>query len=142
MKMFVLFVAVWVVLFIAADATLSIAEELQEIHIPDTAAAEAYRLSQTKLHSMVATAYCLNGTTATGTQTREGVAAGKREWFGKTVRVYQNNGGEPGDLIGQYTIEDTGGKPIKTGSVIDIWMPTRDQCMAFGRKCVLVEVLD
>ena len=95
-----------------------------------------------EFHSMIATAYCLNGTTATGTQTREGVAASKREWFGKTARVYKNDGGAPGDLICEVVIEDTGGRPIRNGSVIDIWMPTRDQCMNFGRRLVLVEIVD
>lgn len=93
-------------------------------------------------HSMVATAYCLHGTTATGTQTREGVAAAKREWFGKTVNVYRNNAGEPGELIGTYTIEDTGGKAIRNGSVIDLWFPTYEAAINFGRKCVIVEILD
>ena len=127
------------ILYVAIGWTCALAEE---IHIPDTAAAEAYRKSQTEMHSMIATAYCLNGTTATGTQTRQGIAAGKREWFGKTVRVYWNDGGEAGSLIGEYVIEDTGGRPIRNGSVIDIWMPTREECMNFGRKCVLVEVVD
>lgn len=117
-------------------------EVVEEIHIPDTAAAEAYRKSQLDLHRMTATAYCLNGTTATGTQTRHGVAAGKREWFGKTVRVYHNNDGAPGDLIGEYVIEDTGGSPIRKGHVIDIWMSTRDECMNFGKRSVLVEIVD
>ena len=92
-------------------------------------------------HSMVATAYCLTGSTATGTTPRLGVAASRPAWFGRTVRVYTNNNGKPGKLIGTYTVEDTGGEPIQTGSVIDIWLPTEDECFQFGRKCVLVEVL-
>ena len=92
-------------------------------------------------HSMVATAYCLTGSTATGTTPRLGVAASRPAWFGRTVRVCTNNNGKPGKLIGTYTVEDTGGEPIQTGSVIDIWLPTEDECFQFGRKCVLVEVL-
>lgn len=94
-----------------------------------------------ELHSMIATAYCLTGSTAPGTTPRLGVAASKPSWFGKQVNVYSNNAGKPGKLIGTYTIEDTGGEPIRTGSVIDIWLPTEDECFQFGRKCVLVEVL-
>ena len=94
-----------------------------------------------RYHSMIATAYCLTGSTATGTTPRVGVAASKPSWFGKTVKVYTNNAGQPGKLIGTYTIEDTGGEPIRSGSVIDIWLPTEDECFQFGRKCVLVEVL-
>ena len=132
---FVVIAAMGMVVEVAACVT-------EDIHIPDTAAAEAYRKSQTEMHSMIATAYCLNGTTATGTQTRIGVAASKREWFGKTVRVYWNDGGQAGSMIGEYVIEDTGGKPIRNGSVIDIWMPTREECINFGRRCVLVELID
>ena len=94
-----------------------------------------------ELHSMIATAYCLTGSTATGTTPRLGVAASKPSWFGKQVKVYTNSNGQPGKLIGTYTIEDTGGEPIRTGSVIDIWLPTESECFEFGRKCVLVEVL-
>lgn len=137
-----LLLVVFVIVSVLAMVTEVAACVIEDIHIPDTAAAEAYRMSQIELHSMIATAYCLNGTTATGTQTRVGIAAGKREWFGKTVRVYWNDGGQAGSLIGEYVIEDTGGRPIRNGSVIDIWMPTRDECMQFGRRCVLVEVLD
>ena len=94
-----------------------------------------------ELYSMVATAYCLTGSTAMGTTPRLGVAASKPSWFGKQVNVYTNNNGQPGQLIGTYTIEDTGGAPIRNGSVIDIWLPTESECFEFGRKCVLVEVL-
>ena len=93
-------------------------------------------------HSMIATAYCLTGSTATGTTPRPGVAASKPEWFGKQVRVYANNGGQPGELIGTYTVEDTGGEPIRNGSVIDVWLPTEAECFALGRRCVLVEVIE
>ena len=92
--------------------------------------------------SMIATAYCLEGTTASGTQTRKGIAAGKREWLGKTANVYKNDNGSVGELIGSYIIEDTGGTPIRNGSVIDLWMPTRDECMNFGRKLVYVEIVE
>lgn len=91
-------------------------------------------------HSMIATAYCLTGSTATGTTPRAGIAASKREWFGKTVRVYKNQDGNIGELIGTYVIEDTGGKTIQNGSVIDIWLPTEEECKQFGRKTVYVVV--
>lgn len=95
-----------------------------------------------ELYSMVATAYCLTGSTATGTTPRPGVAASKPAWFGKTVRVYWNDGGKPGSLIGTYVVEDTGGAPIRNGSVIDVWLPTEEECFQFGRRCVLVEVIE
>lgn len=95
-----------------------------------------------RYHSMIATAYCLTGSTATGTTPRVGVAASKPSWFGKRVNVYQNDSGQPGVLIGTYTVEDTGGAPIRNGSVIDIWLPDEDTCFQFGRRCVIVEVID
>lgn len=91
-------------------------------------------------HSMIATAYCLTGLTATETQTRPGIAASKREWFGKTAKVYKNQDGNIGELIGTYVIEDTGGKAIRNGSVIDIWLPTKAECKQFGRKTVYVVI--
>lgn len=109
--------------------------------ITDSRVEKPKKEEHVELYSMVATAYCLTGSTSTGTTPRLGVAASKPSWFGKTVKVYTNNAGQPGKLIGTYTIEDTGGEPIRTGSVIDIWLPTEDECFEFGRKCVLVEVL-
>lgn len=92
-------------------------------------------------HEMIATAYCINGTTATGTQTRVGIAASKKEWFGKPAVVcLKGEDGNAGELLGTYIIEDTGGKPIQNGKVIDIWMPTRDECVEFGRKEVIVYI--
>lgn len=88
-----------------------------------------------------ATAYCINGETATGTQTREGIIAGHPDWYGKMVIVFEDIGGEPGEVIGIYVCEDTGGEPIRNGRVIDIWMPTDGECFAFGRRNVIVRVI-
>lgn len=126
---------------ITLNAIEAFAAEL-DANIKDTKAAEKHAQMNADYHSMIATAYCLNGTTATGTATREGIAASKLEWFGKTARVYWNDNGVPGELIGEYTIEDTGGTPIRNGSVIDIWLPTYEECVQFGRRLVLVEVED
>ena len=137
--MALLIVATLVFMF-ATDTILGLAREFEhgfesKIEKPEGKAQEH------KYHSMIATAYCLTGSTATGTTPRTGIAASKPAWFGKTVKVYWNDGGKPGSLIGTYTIEDTGGEPIRTGSVIDIWLPTESECFEFGRKCVLVEIL-
>lgn len=70
-----------------------------------------------------ATGYCLHGTTASGTKTRPGICAAKKEWLGKTVILYKRlPDGSVGDLIGIYEVQDTGGtKGLKNGTVIDIW---------------------
>lgn len=136
MKILVVITALVVFSFVF-DTVSGIASEFEE-HEQDASSRE----SMSAYRSMIATAYCLNGTTASGTQTRRGIAAGKREWFGKTAKVYWNDNGTVGELIGEYIIEDTGSTPIKNGSVIDIWMPTRDECMDFGRRLVYVEIVD
>lgn len=88
-------------------------------------------------YQMTATAYCIDGTTATGTHTRYGVVASKPEWFGRTVHIYHGD-----TFLGEYTIEDTGGHPIRSGKVIDIWLPTYDECMQFGEKSVTVYLME
>ena len=136
-----LIVVVMVFLFMSIDILDIMAREFEH-GITDSKVERPERKEpHGELHSMVATAYCLTGSTATGTTPRLGVAASRPAWFGKQVRVYTNNAGQPGKLIGTYTIEDTGGEPISTGSVIDIWLPTESECFEFGRKCVLVEIL-
>lgn len=140
MKSMALVVVVMVFLIFSIDLLDVMAREFEH-GITDSKVEKPKKEEHGELYSMVATAYCLTGSTATGTTPRIGVAASKPSWFGKQVRVYTNNAGQPGKLIGTYTIEDTGGEPIRTGSVIDIWLPTESECFEFGRKCVLVEVL-
>lgn len=138
MRLKIVFIVLTVfALYFAFDTVVGLAREFEENEKEFTRMDEAI---MPEYHSMIATAYCLNGTTATGTQTRPGVAASKREWFGKTAKVYKNDQGNIGELIGVYTIEDTGGRPIRNRSVIDLWMPTREECMAFGRKTVYVVI--
>lgn len=121
----------------ALDTISAIAAEFEE-HRQDVLSGNTE--PEPVYHSMIATAYCLTGLTATETQTRPGIAASKREWFGKTAKVYKNQDGNIGELIGEYVIEDTGGKAIRNGSVIDIWLPTKAECKQFGRKTVYVVI--
>lgn len=78
-----------------------------------------------------ATAYCLDGMTASGTAVRKGIcASGHRDWLGKTCILYQRlPDGRVGDMIGIYEIEDTGCKE----TVIDVWCP-EDECQDFMDK--------
>ena len=77
-----------------------------------------------------ATAYYLDGIAASGQEVREGICAGKEEWFGKTIIVYQRLPGDKvGELIGIYESLDKGGtEAIKNGWVIDIWQPDLEAC--------------
>ena len=88
-----------------------------------------------------ATAYCITGVTASGTFTTDGrTVAGQRADFGKTVHIWIDDGSGQIDMInyiGTYVIEDTGGKNIREGKVLDIYMPDPDDCKQFGGKRIL-----
>lgn len=90
-----------------------------------------------------ATAYCLTGTTASGTQTTENrTVAGKREWFGRAIHIWLDDGDgqiKMENYLGRYIVEDTGGKPIREGRVIDIYMPNREDCRQFGGRRIIYE---
>ena len=91
-----------------------------------------------------ATAYCYGTTTCTGKPVRVGYAAMAKEYIGKTAVVYEaDENGEPLDYIGIYEIEDTGGDyRIKNGTCIDIFMESREECISFGRRNVVVYLLN
>lgn len=92
---------------------------------------------------MEATAYCYGTTRCDGQPVRQGICAGKPEWYGKVAAVYEDNGGTPGEFLGYYECLDTGGdERIKNGTVLDIYHPDRDWCIRFGRRKVLVELID
>lgn len=89
-----------------------------------------------------ATAYCTGTTTATGCKVRQGIIAGKPEWFGKVAAVYKCEDGKIGEFIGYYECLDTGGEAIKNGRVIDIYNPSLDWCLQFGRQKVFITLID
>lgn len=103
----------------------------------------AYVLGDVEELHIEATAYCYGTTTASGKKVREGYAAMARGYMGKTAIVYENFDGKPGDLIGIYEIEDTGGdERIKEGRCIDIYIPDYDAYVEFGRQNVIVFIVD
>lgn len=94
-----------------------------------------------ELRSIEATAYCITGTCADGTQTTAGVtAAMAKEYIGCTAYVWERTAdGSIGNHIGVYEIHDTGGDyRIKNGTVIDIYIPSYDEAVQFGRQDVYV----
>lgn len=97
-------------------------------------------------HKAIATAYCINGTTATGTNTIEGrTVASKREWFGATMYMWLDDGDgliKSENFIGMYTVEDTGGENIRNGKVIDVFITDYDRAKEFGRKQVIVQIVE
>lgn len=87
-------------------------------------------------------AYC-----ADGTWPKPGVLAGKTEWIGKSVELYDSEY----NYMGDYTFHDVGyGKSvgygrsvlhkgealgdIEAGVTIDIFMNTLTECQSYGRK--------
>lgn len=89
-----------------------------------------------------ATAYCDNGTTATGEQTYEGGCAFSPKYYGKTIWVFEDkgNGIQVENLIGCYKCNDTGSSRIRNAEVIDIFINDYESCIQFGRKKVFVYV--
>lgn len=91
---------------------------------------------------MKSTAYCLDGLTKTETQTRYGICAGKEEWLGKTIVVYENDNNKIGDYIGHFKCEDTGPNGIKAGKVLDVWLPNEQMCKDYGTKDIIAVILE
>ena len=98
-----------------------------------TLAASSVNLSSSIIQSGHATAYCVSGVTASGEITRDGICAGKDEWLGKTIILYQRlPDNKIGEQIGIYECLDTGGTPgLKEGKVIDVWCQDLDTCQEF-----------
>lgn len=83
------------------------------------------------------TAYCKGTTTASGVNVRTGIAAADPQLLpvGSVVSI---NTGEP-KYSGIYTIMDTG--PAVQGRILDVYMWSCHEALAFGRKQVEVTVL-
>lgn len=100
-------------------------------------------------HKAEATAYCLEGKTASGVTTQECVAAGRKivaskpEWIGSMMLVWEDtgNGIEADRFLGMYEILDTGSKKIKSGEVIDVYIPNYEDAKQFGRKKVIFQIV-
>ena len=86
----------------------------------------SYADEEPTLIKMRATAYCLDGKTASGKPVREGICAtGRRELIGKTCIVYQRlPNGDVGEMLYILEIEDCG----CSENVVDIWQPDLDAC--------------
>lgn len=79
-----------------------------------------------------ATAYCIDGVTASGEWTREGICASKSEYIDDYIFVFQKlPDGSVGKLIGTYLCKDTGGAAVANGQIVDIWKPNMEECQEF-----------
>lgn len=92
--------------------------------------------SNPTIMSFTATANSVEGITASGTKTHEGIVAADPAVLplGSRIRIYG-----AGKYSGEYVVRDTGGKV--NGRVIDIYMPSTAEAKRFGRRKVKVEVL-
>jgi len=82
-----------------------------------------------------ATAYIINGRTASGVRTQRGVIAADPKVLplGSVVEV------KAGEYSGVYTVHDTGAA-VK-GRRIDVWMPSSREARSFGRRHIKLTVL-
>ena len=100
------------------------------------------RASDTDIQRVRCTCYIHSGITYSGQQTREGVVAGKKEWIGKAVALYENDeDNNPGEFIGYFEFLDTGlgidtdgdgiGDTITRGKSIDVYRYTMEDAKAW-----------
>lgn len=87
------------------------------------------------IHHFVATAYSLQGKTASGVLVRRGIVAADPSVLpiGSIIRLHA------GEYSGIYTVLDTGQKV--RGRRLDIWLPDYDEAREFGCRKVRVQVL-
>ena len=95
-----------------------------------------YIVGAEELIKGVSTAYCLQGITASGEITHEGICAGAKEYLGKTIEIYQRlPDNSLGCHLGTFQCLDTGNtKAIKKGTCIDVWMPNINKCQQWMNK--------
>lgn len=92
---------------------------------------------------MEVTAYCYGNIRCDGGMVRIGTCAGKKDWYGKVASIYLDDNGNLGEFLGYFEILDTGGdERIQNGTVLDIYIPDYDSCIEFGRRKVVVVLID
>jgi len=86
--------------------------------------------------AFTATAYCIEGTTATGAETARGIVAADPDVlpFGTVIRIRGLKSHN-----GVYTVKDSG-RRIK-GREIDLFMPSCSAAKEFGRQPVTVSIV-
>lgn len=100
-------------------------------------------VSKEPIKQMHTTAYCQGTITATGTTPREGIAATDKAHLGCIAVIYENNNGEPGELITILTCEDTGKGgdrnsngigDIIEGLTIDVYKNDLQECRDWAKQ--------
>jgi 3D (Asp-Asp-Asp) domain-containing protein len=85
--------------------------------------------------SFEATAYALRGQTRSGTYVRRGVIAADPRVLplGSVIQL------KAGKYSGVYSVQDTG--RLVKGKIVDLWVPSYDEAIQFGRRNVKLQVL-
>lgn len=113
-----------------------------------TASQEDYTIDeadfeQPEYFEVEATAYYQGEVCSTGALPRWGICAGKPEWYGKIIALYESDNGKIGEFIGYFECLDTGPvDTVRAGKVIDIYNPSREWCKQFGRKKVIAYIIE
>lgn len=84
--------------------------------------------------AFTATAYCLRGRTASGSNVRRGIVAADPRVLPLGTRISM----KAGSYSGNYLVADTGG--AVRGRKLDIWVPSCSEARRFGRRTVMVAV--
>jgi rare lipoprotein A len=125
---------------VAIAGTLTVAmigcTERPPTNQPAPVAAAVPTAAAPKTQAFEATAYTIEGKTASGKQTRQGIVAADPNVLpvGSRIRV-----SDAGSYSGEYEVADTG-RAIK-GHEIDIYIENGAEAKRFGRRSVQVEVL-
>jgi 3D (Asp-Asp-Asp) domain-containing protein len=86
--------------------------------------------------AFAATAYSIEGKTAAGTQTHEGIVAADPKVLPLGTRIRVQGAGQ---YDGEYVVRDTG-QAVK-GHEIDVYLASDREAKVFGRKSIQVEVV-
>ena len=87
-------------------------------------------------YKFLATAYSVEGTTKSGTETRVGIVAADTDVLPLGTQIRVTGAGE---YSGRYAVTDTGANV--DGKHIDIYVPDARDAKDFGNRTVRVEVL-
>lgn len=131
----------------AAEEALPGEDAARESAVPESGIALATKADLeapddlVKLGDFIATAYCVTGTTATGTQTTVGQTLAVNPYvipYGTEVWLYLEDGSFAGDFIA----EDTGANMLANSNVIDIYMgqDSYNDCILWGAQNVSVYI--
>lgn len=92
-------------------------------------------MTETPLEEFSATAYCVTGITRSGAMVSPGHVAADPKIIPLGSMIYVDSP----VMGGIYQVLDTGG--LIKGKIIDIYIPSYNRCIVFGRRMVKVKVL-